>query len=248
MYGNQIVDLFGTGLPGLGDGLGARALPPRRRRGADRGLRALPPGAAGNGGLMDVALSRSGAWVLRVFFVLVVVFLYAPIVILRDLLVQRLAAAVVSAERIHPALVPPVPHQRRPEGGAGDQRDHRGDLERRRRAARDPRVDRARPASLHGQGARLRAAPEPARDSLRGVRDLAAALLPRRGHPAVDPHGRDRAHRHQPPLHDPRPDAAAPADRRLARGGCLRSRGEPPADVPLDHAAAAPARQSCPPF
>jgi spermidine/putrescine transport system permease protein len=31
---------------------------------------------------MDVALSRNGAWVLRVFFFLVVVFLYAPIVIL----------------------------------------------------------------------------------------------------------------------------------------------------------------------
>jgi spermidine/putrescine transport system permease protein len=31
---------------------------------------------------MDVALSRTGAWVLRAFFVLVVVFLYAPIVIL----------------------------------------------------------------------------------------------------------------------------------------------------------------------
>ena len=31
---------------------------------------------------MDVALSRTGAWVLRVFFFLVVVFLYAPIVIL----------------------------------------------------------------------------------------------------------------------------------------------------------------------
>ena len=31
---------------------------------------------------MDVALSRSGAWILRVFFAFVVVFLYAPIVIL----------------------------------------------------------------------------------------------------------------------------------------------------------------------
>ena len=31
---------------------------------------------------MDVALSRNGAWLLRVFFVLVVLFLYAPIVIL----------------------------------------------------------------------------------------------------------------------------------------------------------------------
>src|SRR2546429_4677499 len=31
---------------------------------------------------MDVALSRTGAWLLRVFFFLVVLFLYAPIVIL----------------------------------------------------------------------------------------------------------------------------------------------------------------------
>jgi ABC-type spermidine/putrescine transport system permease subunit II len=31
---------------------------------------------------MDVALSRSGAWMLRAFFAFVVVFLYAPIVIL----------------------------------------------------------------------------------------------------------------------------------------------------------------------
>ena len=31
---------------------------------------------------MNVALSRTGAWVLRSFFVLVVIFLYAPIAIL----------------------------------------------------------------------------------------------------------------------------------------------------------------------
>ena len=31
---------------------------------------------------MDVALSRSGAWLLRAFFALIVVFLYAPIVVL----------------------------------------------------------------------------------------------------------------------------------------------------------------------
>ena len=31
---------------------------------------------------MDVALSRNGAWAMRLFFALVVVFLYAPIVIL----------------------------------------------------------------------------------------------------------------------------------------------------------------------
>src|SRR5205085_5656027 len=69
-------------LPRLGDRLRARDLPPRRRRRAHDRLRALPPAAAGGGGLMDVALSRNGMWLLRVFFFLVVVFLYAPIVIL----------------------------------------------------------------------------------------------------------------------------------------------------------------------
>ena len=43
LYGNQIVDLFGTGLPGLADGLGALALPAVRRRGADARLLAVPP-------------------------------------------------------------------------------------------------------------------------------------------------------------------------------------------------------------
>src|SRR5262249_15184304 len=68
--------------PRLEDGLSARAVPARVRRRPDRGVRPLPPGAPGDDELMDVALSRSGAWVLRAFFVLVVAFLYAPIVIL----------------------------------------------------------------------------------------------------------------------------------------------------------------------
>ncbi len=82
MYGNQIVDLFGNGLPRLGDRLGAGDVPARRRHRPDRRLLAVPPAAAGGDGLMDVALSRSGAWAMRVFFALVVVFLYAPIAIL----------------------------------------------------------------------------------------------------------------------------------------------------------------------
>ena len=82
MYGNQIVDLFVTGFPDWQTGSVLALVPPRRRRGAHRGLRPLPPGPAGGGRLMDVALSRTGAWVLRAFFVLVVAFLYAPIVIL----------------------------------------------------------------------------------------------------------------------------------------------------------------------
>src|SRR6185312_15390080 len=69
-------------LPRLADGLGARAVPPRRGRRADRPLRALPATRPGERRLMDVALSKNGARVLRLFFFLVVVFLYAPIVIL----------------------------------------------------------------------------------------------------------------------------------------------------------------------
>src|SRR6266550_2351659 len=69
-------------VPRLGDRLGARDLPLRRRHRADRRLRALPAATAGNGRLMDVALSRNGRIALRALFVLVVLFLYLPIVIL----------------------------------------------------------------------------------------------------------------------------------------------------------------------
>src|SRR5262249_26950287 len=69
-------------LPRLGDGLGAGALPSRRGRDPHARLLAVPAAAPGGDRLMDVALSRTGAWILRAFFALVVVFLYAPIVIL----------------------------------------------------------------------------------------------------------------------------------------------------------------------
>src|SRR5581483_12257961 len=62
--------------------LRARALPDRGRGRAHRRLLAVPATAAGRDGVNDVALSRNGARVLRGFFALVVVFLYAPIVIL----------------------------------------------------------------------------------------------------------------------------------------------------------------------
>src|SRR5205823_14414112 len=69
-------------LPRLGDGLGARAVPAPRRRCAHCGLCPLSSGAAGASKLMDVALSPNGKRVLRVFFGLLVVFLYAPILLL----------------------------------------------------------------------------------------------------------------------------------------------------------------------
>src|SRR5262249_36694497 len=69
-------------LPRLGDRVGARDLPASRRRRADGRLCPVPAAPAGRRRLMDVALSKSGAILLRMFFGLVVVFLYAPIVIL----------------------------------------------------------------------------------------------------------------------------------------------------------------------
>src|SRR5207244_463460 len=66
----------------LGDRLRARDVPLRRRDAAQPRVRAVPPAAAGGGGLMDVALSKNGARLLRAFFGVVVLFLYAPILIL----------------------------------------------------------------------------------------------------------------------------------------------------------------------
>ena len=99
---------------------------------------------------MDVALSRNGAWAMRAFFALVVVFLYAPIVIL-------LIFSFNNSE------VPSFPlsgftlHWYREflanadlRGALRDERDHRGALEPRRRRARRARLDRARPASRSG--------------------------------------------------------------------------------------------------
>ncbi len=82
MYGNQIVDLFQTGFPDWETGAVLVALPARGHPGADSRLRALPPGGRGTHRLMDVALSRNGRRLMRVFFALVIVFLYAPIAIL----------------------------------------------------------------------------------------------------------------------------------------------------------------------
>ncbi|TMM22612.1 MAG: ABC transporter permease [Actinobacteria bacterium] len=66
----------------MGDRLGAGALPARRRLRPDPRLRALPPAETGGRRVNDAALSPAGRWILRVFFALVVLFLYAPIVIL----------------------------------------------------------------------------------------------------------------------------------------------------------------------
>src|SRR5207249_192235 len=65
-----------------GDRVGARALLARGDRDPDPRLRALPQGGRGADRLMDVALSPNGRRLMRVFFALVIVFLYAPIAIL----------------------------------------------------------------------------------------------------------------------------------------------------------------------
>ena len=133
MYGNQIVDLFGTGFPDWETGsvlamflLGVVTV-------ADRRLRAVPPAAPGGGGLMDVALSRSGAWALRAFFALVVVFLYAPIVILLIFSFNNseIPSFPLSGFTLH--WYREFLGQRRSPGSAGDERDHRRALEPRRR-------------------------------------------------------------------------------------------------------------------
>ena len=55
---------------------------------------------------MNVAVSNAGRRRLWVTFWVLVVFLYAPIVILDDLLVQRPRARLLPVGRLHLALVP----------------------------------------------------------------------------------------------------------------------------------------------
>ena len=81
---------------------------------------------------MDVALSRNGAWLLRAFFALVVVFLYAPIVILLIFSFNDSRPAVVPAQRLH-ARTGTTSSSRTPTSGAlKTSADHRRALERRR--------------------------------------------------------------------------------------------------------------------
>ena len=192
---------------------------------------------------MDVALSRNGARAMRVFFALVVAFLYAPIVILLIFSFNKSAVPsfplsgftfhwyreFAANSELRGALVTSAIIATLSSLGAV--------------AARRAGLDRPRTASVPGQARRLCALAEPARDPVRRLRDLAAAALSPARDPSVDPDGRDRPHRHLHPVHDPRGDAAAPTDRRFARGGCLRSRRQPNENVSLDHASADPARR-----
>ena len=123
MYGNQISDLFGTGFPDWRTGsvlalfLLAVVVPLTVvfSRSAGRAGRR----ADGRGALPD------GRRLLRVLFLLVVVFLYAPIAILLLFSFNDSVAAVVPAERFHAHVVPPVPARSELTGALEDARDRR---------------------------------------------------------------------------------------------------------------------------
>ena len=132
MYGNQIVDLFGTGFPDWETGsvlalflLGVVTV-------SDVRLLALPSAAAGGGRLMRRRALQDRARALRVFFALVVVFLYAPILILLIFSFNNAEVPSFPLSGFTLPLVPRLPRQRRPPQRARDECDHRGALERRR--------------------------------------------------------------------------------------------------------------------
>ena len=230
MYGNQIVDLFGTGFPDWETGSVLALFLIAGRRAADGGVLALPPAAAGGRGLRTSrsrGTARACCGVLRA----VVAFLYAPILILlifsfnnSDVPTFPLSGFTSTGTASSSSTATCAARSRRARSSRRD--------ERRRGRPRRAGLDRARAASFPRQGRRLRASAEPARDPVPRLRDRAAAALSHAGGPAVDPDRRDRAHRHHAAVHDPRARAAARADRRVARGGRVRPRREPAADVP----------------
>ena len=239
MYGNQIVDLFGTGFLDWQTGsvlslflLGVVAA---LTIVFSRFLQ-----TAGDRRLMDVALSRPAAWILRVFFVLVVVFLYAPILVLlmfsfndsdlpsfplsgftlhwyhqfltnADLRTALRTSAIVAViSSLGAVLLGILASLALVRGGSGARR-------RSRRLLLSPLVI---PYVVFGISLLLFF--------------HAVGIASRR------PDCRDRAHRDQRAVHDPRARATPPADRRLARGGGPRPRREPAPHVSLDHAAPDP--------
>ena len=183
---------------------------------------------------------------MRVFFALVIVFLYAPIAILLVFSFNNADVPVVPAQRLHAALVPRLPPQRRPAGGARDERDRRDHHEHHRRRARYPRLDRAsRGAASAAEGAVTALLLSPLVIPLRRARDRAAAALPRARCLALDPHRSPIGHvvislPYTILVLLPRLEQID----RVARRGGLRPRGRPADDVPLGDAPADPARRS----
>ena len=169
---------------------------------------------------MDVALSRTGRRLMRVFFALVIVFLYAPIAIL---LVFSFNKAVV------PAF---------PLSGFTLHWYHEFIHNSSMRSALEASAMVAALSSVVAVSLGILASLAIARRSFRGkglvtallltplvipfvVLGISSAALPRAWCLALPPDGGSRPRRDQPPVHDPRPPAAPPADRRFARGGCL---------------------------
>ena len=177
MYGNQIVDLFGTGFPDWETGsvlaiflFGVVAV-------ADGRLRAVPPAATGGGGLMDVALSQNGARLLRGFFALVVVFLYAPIVILlifsfNNSEVPSFPLSGFTLHWYHQFLDELRPGRRCETSAIIAALSSVGAVV--LGVLASVALD---PASLPGKGGRLGAPSEPPRDPVRGLRDLLLLLF-----------------------------------------------------------------------
>ena len=234
MYGNQIVDLFGAGLPRLGDGLGARAVPDRRRRGPDRvSSRASCSRSGWRRNEQHRAVAERRAACCAGSSRSSSLFLYAPILILLIFSFNDSDGPVVPAQRVHACT-----------GTASSSRTATCG-----RALWTSAIIAAvtsvgavilgvlssialAAAVLPRQAGRLGAAAQPARDPVPRVRDRAAAPVPSARRLARHPDGGDRAHRDHAAVHDPRARAAARADRGGARGGGLRPRREPPADVP----------------
>ena len=177
MYGNAIQDLFTRGSTG------------RRGRCSRSSCSLVVAGlmavfgrfvqVRSGGRLMrDRDLAEQGALLsLRVFFGLLVVFLYVPIALLAVFSFND-GRRDVPARGVHARLVRAGSSRTPRSGGAGAQRDRRGDLEHRGGGARGTRRrSRCSAGGSFGKSGRLRPGLLAARRALRRVRDLAARAL-----------------------------------------------------------------------
>ena len=98
--------------------------------------------------LMDVALSPNGRRLMRVFFALVIVFLYAPIAILLVFSFNKSVVPSFPLSGFTLRWYHQFVHNGRHAVGPRGERDRGSPVERRRRRARDPRLRRARAAPL----------------------------------------------------------------------------------------------------
>ena len=134
MYGNQIHDLFNGGFPDWQTGATLSLF----LLGVIAALtfvfvRFLRLGEA-SCGLMDVALSANGRRIIRVFFALVLVFLYAPIAILLIFSFNKASVPTFPLTGFTFRWYHEFATNGGMQGGARDERDRRRDLERRSRS------------------------------------------------------------------------------------------------------------------